>query len=166
MNIFATNDCPVASAKALPNNLVIKMIVESCQILSTAHFELDGLQVGYKPTHKNHPSCVWTRQTRGNYRWLYNHAKALCDEYTYRTGKVHKSSELLGVLMVAPVNIPKGERIDFVMCMPDQYKLQAKFNSTTAYRLYLKNKYSEWLTRTDKRPIVATWTNRQRPTWC
>lgn len=42
MNIFATNDCPVASAKALPNNLVNKMIVESCQILSTARFELDG----------------------------------------------------------------------------------------------------------------------------
>lgn len=52
MNIFYTNECPIQAA--LDHNKVhqVKMIVEHCQLLATAHFELDGEVVGYKPTHK------------------------------------------------------------------------------------------------------------------
>jgi len=52
MNVFYTNKCPIEAA--LDHNKVhqIKMICEYSQLLSTAHFELDGNVVGYKPTHK------------------------------------------------------------------------------------------------------------------
>lgn len=163
MNIFTTSACPIQSAKALPDVLVIKMIVESAQLLSTAHFENDGVIVGYKPTHKNHPCAIFTRKTSGNYEWVYNHFVALCDEFTRRKGKVHKTSELIETLKTAPRNIRKcAVDIDF-MCMPDDCKKTLDVHKN--YQIYLKKKYNEWLTRTDKKPIVATWTNAQRPEW-
>lgn len=165
MNIFASSYCPIESAKALPSILVSKMCCELGQILSTTHFVLDNKIVGYKPTHKNHPNVVWARETRANYRWAYNHFKALCDEYTFRTGKVHKSSELLGKLMVAPVNIPRGELSPFSMAMPDNFKLRGLTDPTKAYKLYLNNKFKDWASRTDKRQIVACWGKRAKPEW-
>lgn len=170
MNVFATSECPVESAQHHCNTHNVKMIVELAQLLSTAHHELDGCIVGYKPTHKNHPNAKWVRETRMNYRWAYNHFKALCDEYIFRTGKVHKSSELLGVLMVAPINIPKGELTPFAMAMPDEIKIRAMKESplaiaTTAYRMYLNEKYKDWATRTDKRLIIADWGIRGKPDW-
>lgn len=162
MNIFATNECPVKSAQALPNILVNKMILESAQILSTAHFELDGKQVGYKPTHKNHPCSIFARKSSGNYKWLWEHYKALCDEFTFRTGKVHKTSSLLETLKTPPKNIGNSAvSIDF-MCMPDEHK--RTLNVHENYKLYLNAKFKEWGTRQD-RPVKAEWTKRNKPEW-
>jgi hypothetical protein len=163
MNIFATSDCPVESARALPDILVIKMIVESAQLLSTAHYELSGTVVGYKPTHKNHPCAIWARLSDGNYTWLHEHMKALCDEYTYRTGKVHKSREVLGVLSKPPQKIQKKVVNITFMCMPDDYKKTICVHKN--YRAYLKGKFVAWRLRTDKRPIIAKWSRRPKPTW-
>jgi len=63
MNIFVTDICPIKSAQDHCDVHNRKMIIEASQLLSTVHFELDGIQVGYKPTHRNHPSAVWTRST-------------------------------------------------------------------------------------------------------
>jgi hypothetical protein len=73
---------------AMTNKHVVKMIVESAQLLSTAHHVLDGggLDI-YKPTHANHPSAVWTRETLGNYLWLSRHLYFLLDEYGKRFNK-------------------------------------------------------------------------------
>ena len=165
MNIFASSDCPVESAQNLPTILVTKMITELAQILSTAHFVLDGKQVGYKPTHRNHPNCVWTRESSENYRWAYNHYKALCEEYTFRTGKVHKSSELSEQLFSAPTNIKTGCLTAFAMAMPDDLKLKGLTDPTKAYKLYLNRKFNDWRTRTDKRQIIACWGVRGKPNW-
>jgi len=69
LNLFATSQCPVQSAKEHCNVHNVKMILEVAQMLSTAHFVLDGVQVGYKPTHKNHPCSVFVRSTSENYKW-------------------------------------------------------------------------------------------------
>ena len=112
------------------------MIVESAQLLSTAHFENDGVIVGYKPTHKNHPCAIFTRKTSGNYEWVYNHFVALCDEFTRRKGKVHKTSELIETLKTVPKNIRKcAVDIDF-MCMPDDCK--KTLDGHKNYQIYLK----------------------------
>ena len=163
MNIFVTNACPIKSAQDHCNVHNVKMILEASQLLSTAHFVLDGIQVGYKPTHRNHPSAIWTRSTSANYQWLYAHFKALCSEYTFRTGKIHKTSELLSVLDKLPCNIKKAELEPFAMCMDDEYKRLGIFDQTTAYKTYLKNKFSEWACR--EKPIKVQWTNRKQPTW-
>jgi hypothetical protein len=163
VNIFATSECPVQSAKEHCNVHNVKMILEICQLLSTAHFVLDGEQVGYKPTHQNHPSAVWVRKCSENYAWAYNHFKALCDEYTHRTGKTHKSSEMLGVLKDKPCKIVLGSRTPFAMAMPDEYKRLGVFDQTKAYQAYLNNKFSEWACR-DK-PMKIEWANRKSPDW-
>ncbi|MNY27080.1 hypothetical protein D3C86_1609670 [compost metagenome] len=122
MNIFCTSSCPIQSAQDLSNNLVVKMILESAQMLSTAHYILDGSQVGYKPTHVNHPCSIFSRSGDENYQWLWQHFNALCGEYTHRTGKVHKTGSLLETLKTPPKNITKRPlSIDF-LCMPDDCK--------------------------------------------
>jgi hypothetical protein len=139
------------------------MCVELAQLLSTAHHEIDGHVVGYKPTHKNHPSAVWVRECSGNYQWAYEHFKALCDEYTFRTGKVHKSSELLCLLVKHPSKIEIGEKTAFAMAMPDEYKKLGIFDQTKAYQAYLNDKYKEWLARPN--PMKVEWVGRNKPSW-
>ena len=42
MNIFYFDDCPVESAQAQPDKMLVKMPLETAQMLCTAHRELDG----------------------------------------------------------------------------------------------------------------------------
>lgn len=166
MNIFITDECPAKSAQSLPNVLVNKMIVESCQLLSTAHIILDNKQVAMKSTHANHPCSVWARANTDNYLWLFNHFVALLSEYNFRTGKIHKSEEHVPSLIIPPRGLSTGLGLrDFKFCGPDQYLIEAKFNVTQAYRNYLKNKFIEWQTRCDKRPVKVEYTNRIKPIW-
>jgi len=44
MNIFALSDCPKRSAEMMCDKHVVKMIIETAQLLSTAHRMLDGEQ--------------------------------------------------------------------------------------------------------------------------
>lgn len=163
MNIFATSQCPIQCAQEMTNVHVVKMILESAQLLSTAHFVLDGVQVGYKPTHKNHPCAIWCRATTSNYKWLYEHFKALLGEFTFRTGKIHKSSEQLQALGRWPENIEAGPVQPFALCMPNEFAILGLFDQTKAYQAYLNVKFAEWRSR-DK-PIKVEWTNRPMPSW-
>lgn len=163
MNLFATNECPIKSAQDHNSVHLRKMVVEICQLLSTAHYELDGQIIGYKPTHKNHPSAIWVRQCSGNYQWAYDHFKALCSEYTFRTGKVHKSSELLISLAKLPSKIEIGERTCFAMAMPESFQKLGIFDQTKAYKAYLNSKFKEWLSR--PKPISVDWGLRGAPEW-
>ena len=42
MNIFYFNECPIKSAQAQPDKMLVKMPLETAQMLCTAHRELDG----------------------------------------------------------------------------------------------------------------------------
>lgn len=161
MNIFATSECPIESAQALCDTHVNKMLQESIQLLSVAHFELDGIQRGTKPTHKNHPSAIFTRESKQNYLWVLEHAKALMVEYTYRTGKVHGYGKYFEQVGEAPKNIPDRGLGCFPMAMPDKFK--KSLDAHRNYRLYLAHKIKDWAERTDKRQIVAKWTGRNKP---
>lgn len=165
MNIFVTNVCPIKSAQNLANVHVIKMISEGIQLLSTAHYMLDKTEIGMKATHHNHPAGIWCRANKSNYSWLFEHTKALCEEYTHRYGKVHKSSIHLLQLKEYPVSIEDGELSTFVRCMPEEFKRASIMNPCKSYQLYLKDKYNSWTTRTDKRKMKVEWTGRQTPEW-
>lgn len=98
MNIFQLSEtgCPVEAAQMHCDKHVIKQLLESVQILcSVYHIKASHLDIPYKLSHKNHPSCIWTRSSRGNFEWLIQHSKALCEEYTKRYGKIHKSQAIL-----------------------------------------------------------------------
>ena len=106
MNIFVTDPDPVISAQTLCDKHVVKMVLESAQMLSTAWRDFstkysDDNEL-YKTAHLNHPCSIWVRQARENYKWLYRHFVALCDEYTHRYGKSHASARLKGPLMWRP----------------------------------------------------------------
>lgn len=155
MNIFYIHEDPVIAAKAMTNKHVVKMILESAQMLSTAHLILDGIQkVGlsksgrkqlqydhplkdrlYKATHANHPSSVWCRETSANYKWLYDHFMALCNEYTDRYGKVHMTEHKLATLLESiPSNIRNAPITVMPQAMDDVYKV--KDNPVAGYRNY------------------------------
>lgn len=137
MNIFMLSRCPIASAKAMTDRHISKMVVETAQLLSTAHHILDGDDaIGgiYKSTHKNHPSAVWARETTGNYDWLYSHFVALCREYTHRYGKTHLTqTKMERILYYHPKNLKGGSQTPIPQCMPDIYK---QADAVQAYRAY------------------------------
>ena len=111
MNIFYFDDCPVESAQAQPDKMLVKMPLETAQMLCTAHRELDGDEyadsVGlYKRAYWNHPCTIWARKAKANYQWLYDHFIALGDEYKYRYGREHASITKLGkALKKIPMDI-------------------------------------------------------------
>ena len=75
MNIFYLHKCPKRAAQLQYNKHVVKMILESAQMLCTAHHCIMGsdADVPYKVAHRNHPSTKWARQSGENYAWLYWH---------------------------------------------------------------------------------------------
>jgi len=94
MNIFSTSECPFQSARWLCDKHAIKMLLESTQLLCTTFHE-QGIDAPYKPSHRNHPSSIWTRQSYDNFQWLIAHAHGISEEYTARYGKIHKSKSIL-----------------------------------------------------------------------
>ena len=149
MNIFYLDRDPQIAAQMMCDKHVVKMILESAQMLSTAHRVCGGAgrawikRVGlYKMTHRNHPSTIWARYSFDHYVWLYKHMVALMKEYTYRYGKHHKTERLIEPLS----NVPAIYRIGFTdppQCMPDQYRNR---NYVTAYRNYYKGEktFAKW----------------------
>ena len=141
MNIFATSNCPIESATFLDDKRCIKMCLESAQLLSTA-LRVNGYKGDdvYKIAHLNHPSSIWCRTTQGNYKWLLEHFRALCEEYTRRTGKTHASSKLLPIFERGVSLIPAGERMPFSNNARNLTKgvdFTHETDVTLAYQLYL-----------------------------
>lgn len=158
MNIFYLSNEPGECARQHCDKHVVKMILESAQLLSNAHHMLDGDQVIkpiYRLTHKNHPSAVWVRSSYTHYKWLWKLLYELCKEYTHRYGKVHKVERdgLIVVLEDPPKNIPANPWLsDPTPAMPDEYKVSDVVQS---YRNYYKGAKASF----------ARWTNRPTPTW-
>ena len=124
MNIFYLDECPVKAAQVQYNKHVVKMILESAQMLCTAHHVYGNPNnVPYKQAHLNHPSTIWTRENSLHYDWLYEHMLALGNEYTKRYGKKHLSITKCKIpLANQPENIPHEECEQPPQCMPDEYK--------------------------------------------
>jgi hypothetical protein len=104
MNIFILSINPKEAAQAHGDKHVIKMILESCQMLYSAHWfcgsSLEDAptakngQRGYKAAHMNHPCTKWVRHSRENYVWTTHLAIALVEEYEYRwPGRIHSCKE-------------------------------------------------------------------------
>lgn len=142
MNLFYLDRDPVEAARLQCDKHVVKMILETAQLLSTAHVELGHESPAYKPTHKNHPSAVWVRSSFKAYRWAWRHMRALGDEYTKRYGKIHKTiAEHLDSLSVPPSNIPHVDFVDPPQCMYDECR---RDDTVLAYQLYYNAKADEW----------------------
>lgn len=155
MNIFVTSDDPAECARNLDNKRVVKMILESAQMLSTA-MNLSGAKGPYKSTHVNHPCTVWARASSANYYWLLTHFRALCDEYSHRYGKIHKCNDYYPELSLGGQAIPAGDLTPFANC--------SKFKDIETKLAYRLTMISKWTTdEENKRP--PKWTNCSPPDW-
>ena len=157
MNIFYLDKDPREISEMQCDKHCVKMILESAQMLSTAHRILDGDEYAdkhklYKATHKNHPSTVWTRASSGNYNWHFDLFKAMLGEYTFRYGKLHKCMDLFRSLENWPTNIPRKKFTSPPQCMPEEYKCE---DTVQAYRNYYLGEKAGF----------AKWKAREVPTW-
>lgn len=151
MNIFHLHNDPVIAAQMMCDKHVVKMILESAQMLATINHK-HNKPATYKPTHANHPSTLWAGKTVANYMWLKEHGLALCQEYTTRYGKIHKSEQYFHDEFVPPSSIPDDSLTGFAQAMPDEYK---DINPVYGYRKYYIGAKSDF----------AKWTNRDTPLW-
>mgnify|MGYP000607032860 CR=1 FL=1 len=97
MNIFFLDDDIKKCAQYHCDKHVVKMILETAQLLCGVHHMIDQVtdQVPYKLSHKNHPCSIWSRESLSNYLYLCELGLELCYEYTYRYGKKHKSQSVI-----------------------------------------------------------------------
>lgn len=163
------------------NKHVVKMVLESAQLLSTAHRVLDGkLEVRksatgrrekvyvlandpqaesamYRASHINHPCAIWVRESIANYMWLSDHFEALCDEYHYRYGRTHATdTKLRSVLDDAPAEIPDIGLTPFVLAMKSNPECIHPEDPVRSYHEYY---------RTKENRFSMIWTRRPIPEW-
>ena len=157
MNIFYLDKDPRKAAEYQYNKHVVKMILETAQMLCTAHHCVMGedADVPYKSTHKNHPSTVWARRSANNYEWLYHHFVGLCEEYTKRYGKKHLSyTKCKDKVNILPGGLAWSGLTEMPQCMPDEYKdkcsVQAYWNYYIGEKHIVANLKTEKLY--DQRP--------------
>ena len=149
MNIFYLNECPKKAAQVQYNKHVVKMILESAQMLCTAHHHYgNGNNVPYKKAHYNHPSTIWVRQNSIHYDWLYDHMIALGNEYTKRYGKTHLSITKCKDLVYLPPGIPTVMFNQPPQCMPDEYKDKCSIQAYWNY--YIGEKHTIANPKTEK----------------
>ena len=154
MNIFFLDENPTLSAKYHVDKHVVKMILETAQLLCGVHHLTDQVndQVPYKLSHKNHPCAVWARESLSNYLYLCELGLELGKEYTYRYGKRHKSIEVIEWCIVNKPNIPDIGFTTPARAMPDEFKVDSVVES---YRNYYMGAKSD----------LASWKNREKPFW-
>jgi len=143
MNLFVQSPDPYISAAMLDNKRVVKMTVETVQLLSTAMHLNGATTTPYKPTHPHHPVTLWCARSRGNYLWALEHLRGLASEYTRRYGKIHKSSLYIPEVQEGALWIPDGVLQPFVNCARNKDK-GVDFTHIQdvhlAYRLYLQER--------------------------
>lgn len=145
MNIFVTSFNPIEAAEHLDDKRLVKMTLETAQILST----ISGGP--YKPTHVNHPCVVWARTTPFALNWLTLYLRSLGNEYTCRYRKRHACMDLWeNFAKLHPFTLDLPEY--WMLCPPS---VEVK-DPRPHYHTILNEK---WLN--DKRP--PRWTNRAPP---
>ena len=161
MNIFVTDPCPIQSARNLPDKHIVKMPLETCQMLAIIYsdwyygvgklYKQDGTP--YRTAHgafRNHPCTQWAATNQYNLAWLIRHGQALCAEYTARYNKQHACAPAIleaDYIYKRCFNHHADEMYhkvtDFTRAMPEDIKFDTTIDTITAYKRYLNTK--SWL---------------------
>ena len=163
MNIFVTDRCPIQSARNLPDKHIVKMPLETCQMLAIIFsdwyygvgklYKSDGTP--YRTAHgafRNHPCTQWAAASQYNLAWLIRHGYGLCDEYNQRYGKVHTCFDVIvqaerifhrSFSHINSLSQASRRVVDFTRAMPESIKFDTTIDTITAYKQYLNTK--PWL---------------------
>ena len=133
MNIFYVDKNPETAAKMMCDKHIIKMILESAQMLCTAKRVLDGKEyfdttkngrkikrwrlensneeaIIYKAGWLNHPSTQWVMKSAYNYIWLYKHMMALNEEFGFDCKRIMiVNAPKTGKLKTKAVDVTKAD---------------------------------------------------------
>lgn len=155
MNIFFLHEDPRTCAQYHYDKHVVKMVLETAQLLSTATYLIspDTPRDIYKPTHVGHPCTQWVKTSKENFLWLCYLGVELSNEYSCRFKKRHKSSQVINYIFHYSHNITKElptVMTELPTCMPDEYKLDNVVNSYRNYYCTAKKH-------------IASYTNRSVP---
>jgi len=153
MNIFVIGDNadPVLSAQNQLDKHIVKMPLETAQLLCSVY---EPGTAPYRRTHYNHPCARWVRASSANFDWLVCHGRALCEEYTYRYGKVHASRSVIEWCDDNKhlLTFSDDRMTGMYQAMPEEYR---NSDVVVAYRAYYLGAKRE----------IATWKVRNPPGW-
>jgi len=174
MNIFVTNEDPKVAAQALDDKRVIKMFLESIQMLANAIHDEDLLvrrnlklellprkldSMPYAKSHFNHPCSIWARESQGNYRWLLDHAKELHEEWCRRKGIPTNCFMYLD-------NLERLEYastvLNFAHCVRTPFQNSSADKDGETLSSYRKTMMQKWVFTDRRKP---RWTNAKPPKW-
>jgi hypothetical protein len=160
MNIFYLDHDPKLCAQYHVDRHVVKMILESAQLLCTALNVLAGEQVTpYKTTHVNHPCSIWVRESYLNWSYVWQLMFELEKEWNFRFdhNKTHKSIQAFldqgGIVDMAEKYLPRVYRTPVVLAMPEHCKVA--FDPVESYRNYYR----------EEKVHLHKWTKRGQPEW-
>ena len=152
MNIFILDEDIELCAQYHCDQHVVKMILESAQMLCTA-LNKKGHNTPYRSTHVKHPCVLWVEESFDNFCWLSELALELNREYRYRFARDtdHKSMSVISA--ISHLSYERAGLTEFAQAMPDEYKVPG--DAVLAYRqFYLGEKMG-----------FAKWTRRDLPYW-
>lgn len=180
MNLFILYAEPKAAAQAHADKHVVKMILEACQMLYTAHWTAAHRELiykkkkmplptsmetapckkntemrGYLPAHINHPCTKWIRVSLDNYMFACELAIALGEEYTFRYRKVHSCMAHALWLKENPPALAEVGLLPFAVAMDNEYKISD--DAIECYRHYYKT--------SKKERGLLQYTKRDRPSF-
>jgi hypothetical protein len=150
MNIFAVEEHPQEAARVLVDKHVVKMVLETTQMISTvAHAR--AYTAPYRSSHAKHPCTVWAGTHPSNMRWLFEHGFELCKEYTRRYDKVHASQKHLQMLWddlylwwPEVTNAPWQDHTTFAQAMPEQFRSSSPVLAYRSYYRVAKGHLAKW----------------------
>ena len=146
MNIFFLHKHPVIAAQMQCDKHVVKMVLETAQMLSTAA-RAQGHDVGYKSAYPKHPMTLWVGESPDNFAWTMIHGLELCKEYTFRYHKTHATEKIIKNLY----DVCKGDymkKTEPPQCMPDEYKDECSVQAYWNY--YIGEKHTVANQKTEK----------------
>ena len=152
MNIFILDMDIKKCAQYHCDQHVVKMILESVQLLCTA-LNKKGFVTPYKSTHIKHPCVLWVEASYDNFLWLRDLTIELNREYKYRYNKVDDHKSMTALSKITEYSYPSIGLTPFPQAMPETFKVIG--DPVLAYRqFYLGDKAS-----------FAKWTKRDIPEW-
>jgi hypothetical protein len=152
MNIFVLDASIEKCARYHADTHVVKMILESTQMLCTV-VNGNGGSSPYRSTHERHPCTLWAGRSLSNWKWLRRLALALNREYRYRFGKGEDHHSAVVARGLKPPPIPDRGLTEFAQAMPEEYRVRG--DAVSAYRRFYAGEKSH----------LARWTRRRRPRW-
>lgn len=170
LNLFHVHQDPAECARSYFDIHVGKILLEACQMMSTAvrHWHGRNPEIArpdyvnslYLSTHQNHPMNVWVRASYENWFWTLEHAIALHEENQSRFSKTHGAfGGCLAYLMHESINQLMVNSLPYAKtpiprCMPERYRVSS--DAILCYRYYY---------RYGKDVRFHRWTFRPEPTW-